>query len=974
MSITREIAKGMANLGLVAHAGVVDAPRDLFDRQIEQEVLAAAVREAQAGRGRFIAIESQAGMGKTALLRYAGDLARQEGLHVLTARGMDLEQDFSFGMTRQLFESALASVTPEQQAVLLSGAAGVAKAVVSQDSVPGGPLPGEFAILHGLFWLTANFCQEGPLVLLLDDAHWADAPSLRFLCYLLPRLNELALLVVFSLRPGEPEARAEFLDQIITDQTCTLLRPTYLGDEAVDSIVRQALGAEAEREFIEACRKASNGNPLLLHEAVRAISTEKIAPTAVNADFVEEVGGRALFSRVSLRLKRLPAQPVALARAVAMLGDGELAQAAAVAGMEAHEALSAAALLSNQNLLEITDSVPLQVRFPHPLLRAAIYQDIDSISQNEAHRRIARLLVDQNADDERAAAHLLRTSPIGESWVVAVLDAASSMALARGSPGSAATYLKRCLDEPLQAQEHTDVLTRLGNISTHIDFVQTAEYLQTAFAESDNSVARAKIAITLTLLLAWQERNDEALKAHATAVNNLDLSAVELHQQLQAGLLDMALDDPVAYKLVTGRMRGLLAAPPEDTASSRVLDCLLALHEAFAGTDAKSVAQRARRGLSNSELAIGSELDLPDACRVSAIAAGSFALSATELDDVLPLLERYLKEAHQFGTEGDAVAAYTYRSREWLWRGSLAEALNDARQALRLTYQLSDKVEFPFALSVAISALIEQGNVTEATDLAKGLDIFSPRRIGHWSFLRESYGQLLACQHRYDKALEAMLLAGESFAATGGRNPAFTAWRSGAAKCLHALGENSKALTYVEEEIALSRSWGAPRPLGHALRTAGLIAGGTQGVALLTEALEVLENSTARLELAHVLVDLGTITRQKGSATEARHLLGRGLDLASQCAATGLVESAYNELVRAGARPRRLSLTGPQALTPSERRVAELAALGLTNRDIAQQLYVAVKTVEVHLGSTYRKLGIANRHSLTSALQDTQRD
>ncbi|MGI5380861.1 AAA family ATPase [Streptomyces sp. CA-251387] len=945
----------------------------LWDRQVEQNVLVTAVQGALARRSGFIAIESQAGMGKTALLRYAGDEARREGLRVLTARGVDLEREFSFGVARQLFEPALAAVPPEQRKRLLSGAAGAAAALVGQEYGPDAPLHGEFAILHGLYWLTANLCQKEPLVLLIDDVHWADTASLRFLAHLQPRLEELAVLVVISLRPDEPEAPAELLGRITTDHTCALLHPRALSEQAASEIVHRALGPEAEEEFVGACCRASGGSPLLLHEEVRAISEEGIAPTAANARIVEEVGARALSSRVALHLGRLPAEHLAMAGAAALLGeDSELMQAAAVAGIETHEAFAAAAQLAKLGLLEIADAVPNpKVRFSHPLIRAAIYQNIDPVLRNDKHRHIASLLVEQKVDPERAAAHLLRTSPVGEQWVIAALHAASRTALARGSPESASAYLRRCMAEPLEARDRVDTIIRLGTLAIRFEPQATGEYLHMALAETNDPISRAEIVSRLALMLAWQEHNDEALALCSNAIEELAPTHTELHNLLTAALLDMAQDDPAAYNLVKKRMAALLAAPSEETVGGRILDGLLSLHEAFTGADRKAVARRAHRGLGCGDMAISGEFDPLGAPRIAAYACSSFALMATDLEDVLPILDHLLAQAQQFHSEGDTVAAYTYRSVMWLWRGDLTEALADAHHALRLEEETGDMVNVPLALSVAVTALMEQGKLTEAADLLQNIDILQPRRIGNWFRVHECYGRLLLRQHHPDQALEAMLFAGDSFAATGGRNPAFTAWRSGAAECLHALGRNSEALRYAEEEIALARAWGAPRPLGHALRIAGQVAGGAQGVALLTEAVEVLEHSTARLELAHALVDLGAAIRRSGHRAEARPPLSRGLDLAHQCAAADLVEVALSELGAAGARPRRLTLTGPQALTPSERRVADLAATGLSNRDIAQQLYVTVKTVEVHLAKAYRKLGITSRQRLAAALQET---
>jgi DNA-binding CsgD family transcriptional regulator len=213
-----------------------------------------------------------------------------------------------------------------------------------------------------------------------------------------------------------------------------------------------------------------------------------------------------------------------------------------------------------------------------------------------------------------------------------------------------------------------------------------------------------------------------------------------------------------------------------------------------------------------------------------------------------------------------------------------------------------------------------------------------------------------------------MLQAGRLFEEVGSWNPAFIAWRSPAALALLQLGRGDEGGPLVEEELELARTWGAPRALGAALRAAGLIEGGERGLALLEEAVEVLSESPAKLEHAKARTELGAALRRANRRSEAREQLRQGLELATICGAVSLAERAETELLATGARPRRIALSGVESLTPSERRVAEMAAEGPTNREIAQALFVTQRTVEVHLTSIYRKLAISSRSQLAAAL------
>ena len=204
----------------------------------------------------------------------------------------------------------------------------------------------------------------------------------------------------------------------------------------------------------------------------------------------------------------------------------------------------------------------------------------------------------------------------------------------------------------------------------------------------------------------------------------------------------------------------------------------------------------------------------------------------------------------------------------------------------------------------------------------------------------------------------------------GHTNPpaSFPAWRSLAALEHHALDEAPEALALAREEVELARAWGAPRTLGRALRILGLIEGGDDGIERIREAVAVLEPSPARLEHAYALADLGAALRRANHRAEAREQLRHALELAQRGGATLLAEQAHEELIATGARPRRIVLTGAASLTPSERRIAAMAAEGLSNREIAQALFVTLRTVEMHLSNAFRKLGVSSRTQLPAAL------
>jgi DNA-binding CsgD family transcriptional regulator len=238
----------------------------------------------------------------------------------------------------------------------------------------------------------------------------------------------------------------------------------------------------------------------------------------------------------------------------------------------------------------------------------------------------------------------------------------------------------------------------------------------------------------------------------------------------------------------------------------------------------------------------------------------------------------------------------------------------------------------------------------------------------HTTFVLDTRARLRLAQGRAREALDALRECARLLEVWKIRSPGRIPWRASAALALTSLGEPDEATRIALEEIELARRFELPRELGIALRAAGLVEGGDRGIELLAEAAQVLEASPAVLEHARALADLGAALRRRGQRSNAREPLRRALDLAHRCGATALADRARTELVATGARPRRAVVTGVDALTASERRVAEMAAEGLTNRQIAQALFVTEKTIEWHLGQAYRKLDIGSRSELPRAL------
>jgi DNA-binding CsgD family transcriptional regulator/tetratricopeptide (TPR) repeat protein len=937
---------------------------DLLERDTE---LAAIEDLIAAGPGgRLLAIEGPPGIGKTSLVAHAKARAQEASMQVLSARGSDLERAFSYGVVRQLFEPFLARASEEMRAELLADAAALATPLFEPAQLVAKPTPdASLASLHGLYWLTANLASRGPLLLAVDDLHWCDAPSLRWLAYLLPRMEGLGLAIVGGLRPGEPGEDPSVLAQIVSDPLAAVIRPAPLSTPAAALLVREILSSDADDAFCLACQQETGGNPQLLVELVHEIASEGLAPTEVNVPRLRKLEARAGSRTVSVRLARLPPEARRLAQAVSILGDdADPRHAAALADLDAPAASEAADALARVDVLR-----PQQpFGFVHPLIRAAVYEALTPVERDTGHARAARLLREAGADPERVAAHLLLVPPATDSQVVATLREAARPAASRGASESAVAYLRRALAEPPRAAERVEVLLELGSAETHVSGAAAVEHLREAHTLMENPIRRAETSLLLGLQLFLLLRGEEADAVFTDALEELAGADAELERLLEGWLIDNDWWAPPFHRKAVERLERIRSRIGDATVGDKLLLAELALHDAKAGVPAAVTVPLARRALAGGTL-------LREQFSGAAFVPPCVVLAQADRDEVLAIFEDALAEAHRRGSTSAFAAAKIFRAQTFVLRGDLADAEADAREAFAAGEMWATSARFSgHSLAFLADALMEQGKLDEAASTLAhaGMSESFPDSAS-MIYLPNSRARLRLLGGDLAGGLEEMLDAGRRFESIGGRNPAFLAWRSQAAFALLQLGERDEAHSLVAEELELARTWGAPRGLGAALRIAGLVEGGRQGLALLEEAVDVLGESPAKLEHATARTELGAALRRANRRSDAREQLRHALELATICGATPLVQRAETELLATGARPRRISLRGVESLTPSERRVAEMAAEGPTNREIAQALFVTPKTVEVHLSSVYRKLGIRSRSQLPAALAEPAR-
>jgi DNA-binding CsgD family transcriptional regulator len=932
------------------------ATAKLLERDAELREISAALKDAAVGRGRLIVVRAPAGMGKSRLLAAAADEANERGLTAVSARGSEQEQELPLGLAGQPFDSLLRSLAAEEREQVLSGAGGPARALLDRGSALPVP-PG--ARLHSLYSLLAKVSDERPLALLIDDAHWSDEPSLAFLGLLSRRLDDVAVALLVAIRAGGRADRNVAVEAIAADPAATHLLPGPFSEASVASVVRNWLGAP-EREFVTACREVTGGNPFYLQELCRALDAAGVEPTAANVTRACQLGPENVSRALLVRIGRSSRDAPALARSLAVLGDpAELRLVASLAGLDLEAATTAADALTRAAVL--ADERPL--RFTHPIVRSAIARDMTAAEHAREHRRAARMLAAHAAPAERVASHLLACEPAADARVTEHLRVAARVAVQRGAPAIAARYLRRALDEPA-AGAAPDVLRELGAAELSGGEPAALAHLEQAVALATDARGRAAGVRELARGEVGLGSANRALELLSAARDDVADDDPELALELSAELSGIALLLPSSAGHVMEPLTRFAGARG-DTAPERLLLANLSHWLAASGATAERCADLAARALAGGRLLAETRAESP------AFYHAVFVLIAADrFGEAGEALDAALDDASRQGSLVAFATTSTMRSLLAYRVGRLLDAEADARGAIDAT-RLQGWPALSIGVAFLMDALIETGRVDEARSVLEQSE-FGPQ-IPEGLVMAPvlaARGRLRIAAGDLAEGVEDLLewgrraQRGENLGTAG--TPTF---RTYAAPALASLGERTEARRLIAEELELARRWGARRAIGMALHAAGLVEVAEKGGRLLGQAVETLRPTDARLEQARALVELGAALRRSGRASDARAPLREGMDLAHRCSAAPLTTRAQDELAASGVRRRpRTMLRGVEALTPSERRIGQLAATGRTNREIAQSLFITRKTVEMHLHNAFRKLDIDSRAELSDAL------
>lgn len=923
----------------------------LVERSQESSALDTALGECSTGHGTIFWISGPMGMGKTELVHNFTQRAATDGVQVFGATASRAESAVPLGLISQLFAGAqLPAETADRVAKLLD------------DGIPGGGPGGPWAdevrpwVLRELHSALSELTAGRRTVITIDDIQYAEASSLQFLLYLARRLRSTPLLLIIteqtSVHPPDPFFHAELLRQ----PNCRHIRLAPLSDTGVTNLVHEHTDAATAEELGHEIYRISGGNPLL----VRGLLEDLISGPAQDGD--GHVVGDGFARAVMSCLYRCEPLILDVARALSVLnGPKPITLVGGVAGHPVRCAKDAVAMLAESGLVS-------SGWFRHAKAQAAVAGAMTAYGLVLLHSRAALLLHESGAPAAEVARHLIAARDRAEPWMTTVLVDAAEQALAEDD-GPFALDCLRFAEQTNVDGRHTEAIQWLmlraeWRADPSAAGRRAASYLTSAAEHGTRS------QILAVKSLFWCGQPSDAV----TLLERLWKSAESFDAQTAAELRDTqlwmsffypGLDRPGLDRPGLNRHR-----PPEPFGATSPVGTTL-LNRSFTQFDV-------------SEALTAAVYD--DGC-ADAVALAEQLLQRSRLSEttVLPIMlslamlvnpDEQPRARYWCGLFGEEAVG---RGQMWngllsaaralvaLRQGDLTATLEHSRVALRTITPKRWGVAVGLPLATSVLAMTAMAQFSEA---ANQLNVPVPEAMYQTPFglmYLQARGRCYLTARHYHAALEDLQACGDLMAAWDLDLPAFVAWRSDAAQACLGLGLQARAHELLTDQLAML----TPRMVrtrGVTLRILAAIEEPGKRRALLETAVENLRSSGNRLELAHALADLSEVCLTQGEQSQARRILHWALQLATECG---------DELLRrrltagtSGATQAFPTIDCPLApdrvveLSEAERRVAALAARGLTNRQIARKLYISVSTVEQHLTKAYRKLQVKTRADL----------
>lgn len=851
-----------------------------------------------ASSGSLLVFSGDAGLGKTALLTEARRIAEDAGCAVWSARGGETVTSVPFNVVRQLLQPALVSLLPEEAREYLGDwydIAGPALGIAE----PGDRQPDPQGVCDGLVAAVRRLAKrEWPLVLLIDDAHWADQETLRWLAAFAERLDDLSVLVVVARRPGGVSGvSAGHLDTIaaaaLPIATLSALTPT-----ASEGLTRATVGEHADAPFCREVWAVTGGNPYETVELLAKVQDSGLDPVEASAAELRALNRSARGRGLVARLEGLGIDATRFAWAAAILGTGiSLDLAAHLAGMPSEEAVRCAELLGVARILTRTEPVNGRVtegdlEFVHPLIASAVYRSIPDALRTAMHGQAAWAVTDSGRGAAAASRHLLEVHPDEDAELVEQMREAAREHLAVGAPDAARRCLERALAEPPPPEVHARVLFELGCATLLTAPAKTIGHLRAALdrpgLEGD---LRVDAVFRLSQALLHNDQLEEAVRTVDTEAARLDPGPARMRLQAVHYMWEgiHAGEDQVS-----GRPSGLAELVKTCTGrdnSERALLILRGFDAMTRGENAEEVAELCDRALVNGRLAPGLGWTDTEWGIELLLMLGSAYAYADRLDRAESLFSEALHAYMKAGWSGGHLAlANAYLGLAHRRRGRLADAETYQRESLRLAERVGRGLPLYWSATCGlIDTLLARGHVLEAEEIAEEYGFAPP----YPSTIvlpdtRSVRGRLLLAVGRAKEGINELEAAEKAAAARGHHNTVLAPWAVDLARAL-ATDDPARAAALASDARRQAERFGTDTAIGEALRCAAALESGQRAVRLAAQAVTYLEASPCQYEHAAARVEYGIASR---SVSE----LNKGLTLARSCGADGVVAQAERAL------------------------------------------------------------------------------
>ncbi|MEV5322364.1 AAA family ATPase [Streptomyces sp. NPDC052687] len=878
------------------------ASASLWERDREIDAIRRAVdalREDRSSAGGLLVFRGEAGLGKTALLAETRRIAEERGCTVWSARGGETLRSVPYNVIRQLLQPALVTMLPEEARDYLGDwydVAGPALGIAD----PGERQPDPQGVCDGLVAVVRRLARrDWPLVLLIDDAHWADQETLRWLTAFAERLHDTPVLLVVARRPGEATgARARHLDAIADLAAGSVTTLSALTPEAVAGLTRATVGAHADGPFCREVWAVTGGNPYDTVELLAKVLDSELEPTEASAGELRALNRSARGGGLVARLEELGIDATRFAWAAAILGTGITVDLVAkLTTMSVEQAERCAGLLTSARILTAPDPAGApaadgDLEFVHPLIATAVYHSIPDALRRAMHGIAARIVTDLGLGAAAASRHLLQVHPDDDAELVDQLREAAREHLAVGAPDAARQCLERALQEPPRPEVQAHVHYELGCATLLTAPAKTVDHLRTALAlpgldgaERVDAVFRLSQALLHNDQLEQAVRTVEAEAArHEEGPARMRLRAVQyMWEGIYAG--------EAATPGRSERLAELARACAGRDNSERALLILRGFDAMTHGENAEEVVEVCDRALVNGRLAPGlGWTDTEWGVELLMMLGSSYACT-DRLDRAENLFSEALRTYTSAGWSGGHLAlAHAFLGLAFRRQGRLKDAEKVLRESLRIAERVGRGLPLYWSATCGlVDTLLARGRIEEAWTVAEQYGFAPP----YPSTIvlpdtRSVRGRLLLAVGRTDEGINELEAAEKAAAARGGHNPVLAPWTVDLARAL-AVQDPARAARLAADARRQAERFGTDTAIGEALRCAAALETGQRQVRLTAQAVTYLEASPCQYEHAAARIEHGLAAR---SAQE----LNRGLALARSCGADGLVRQAEEAL------------------------------------------------------------------------------